>query len=143
MLEFFGLLLPLGVAVTALYFYDRSRRRYVVSTLQFWSNGPNSPMVTIHKKLQQPISLLLQLLSILVLLLAIADVRWTEKSDIVPRHVIILDCSAWMGASDSDSQILMDHVIDSAQSYLAATPILEPIMLVLSLIHISEPTRPY
>ena len=34
--ELLAFVVPLSAAVIALYFYDRSRRRRVVSTLYFW-----------------------------------------------------------------------------------------------------------
>ena len=58
----------------ALYLLDRNRRKQVVSTLRFWvTPGLPSP-VTRRRKIQQPISLLLQLLGMLLLLLAIAEI---------------------------------------------------------------------
>ena len=124
------ILLPLSAAVVTLYFYERSRRRQVVSSLQFWPKRPDPPMVTRRRKLQQPVSLLLQLLALLLLVLAIADPRWDERVDVVRRHVVILDCSAWMGAVTSDGQPLISVAGGLAQSYIDAVPNSEPVMLI-------------
>ena len=129
-LEFLAILLPIAAAITALYFYDRSRRRRTVSTLRFWPRRPDPPMVTRRRKLQQPWSLLLQLLALLLLLLAIADFRWGEQAGAVRRHVVILDTSAWMGAVTPDGRRLMDIAHRRALAYLAAVPTGEPVMLI-------------
>ena len=128
--EFLAILLPVAAAITALYFYDRSRRRQVVSTLLFWPRRPDPPMVTRRRKLQQPWSLLLQLLALLLLLLAIADFRWGEHAGAVRRHVVVLDTSAWMGAVTADGRRLMDIARQRARAYLEAVPSGEPVMLI-------------
>ena len=128
--EFFLILLPLSLAVVVLYLHDRSRRRQVVSALQFWPNRPDPPMVTRRRKLQQPLSLLLQLLALMLLLLAIAGLQWDRHKGTVRRHVVILDSSAWMGAIASDGQSLMTKVGASARSYIASVPDSEPLMLI-------------
>ena len=128
--EFLTILLPLGAAIVALYFYDRSRRRQIVSTLRFWPERPDPPMVTRRRKLQQPLSLLLQLIALLLLLLAIADFRWGDQADAVRRHVVILDTSAWMGAVTDGGARLMDVAQQHAQAYLDAVPASEPVMLI-------------
>ncbi len=129
-IEFLAILLPIAAAITALYFYDRSRRRQVVSTLLFWPRRPDPPMVTRRRKLQQPWSLLLQLLALLLLLLAIADFRWGEQGGAVRRHVVVLDTSAWMGAVTADGRRLIDIAQQRAHAYLGAIPAGEPLMLI-------------
>ena len=56
------------------------------------------PVLKHRRKLQQPWSLLLQLLSLLLLLLAIAQLRFGSPSRSSRDHVLILDTSAWMAA---------------------------------------------
>lgn len=129
-LEFFLIFLPLSLAVVALYLYDRSRRRQVISTLQFWPKQPDPPMVTRRRKIQQPWSLLLQLLVLMLLLLAIADLQWDGGTDRVKRHVVILDSSAWMGALTPGGQSLLTKVSAFARSYIASVPDSEPLMLI-------------
>ena len=130
LLEFLTILLPVGAAVVALYFYDRSRRRQVVSTLRFWPQRPDPPMITRQRKLQQPLSLLLQLLALLLLLLAIADWRWGAEASAARRHVVILDVSAWMGAVGAQGRPLIDGARERARAYLDAVPTSEPLMLI-------------
>ena len=57
-----------GIAV-ALYLLDRSRRRVVVATLRFWKPAEHPPDIRRRRRIQQPVSLLLQLLGMLLLLL--------------------------------------------------------------------------
>ena len=129
--EFLAILLPLASVMVALYFYDRSRKRRLVSTLRFWPQRPDPPMVTRRRKLQQPLSLLLQLLALLLLLLAIADFRFGGDAGSARHHVILLETSAWMRATAADSsQTLMDIAHDRARAYLRAIPANEPVMLV-------------
>ena len=56
----------------ALYLLDRSRRRQVVSTLRFWVAAEQPSVVARRRRIQQPWSLLLQLVSMALLLLAVA-----------------------------------------------------------------------
>ena len=61
--------------MVALYLLDRSRRRQMVATLRFWVAAEQPTVVTRRKRIQQPLSLMLQLISIALLLLAIAQLR--------------------------------------------------------------------
>ncbi len=130
--EFLTILLPLASIMVALYFYDRSRKRRLVSTLRFWPRRPDPPMVTRRRKLQQPLSLLLQLLALLLLLLAIADFRFGGDAGSARHHVVLLETSAWMRATadTGGDQTLMDIARDRARAYLRAIPANEPVMLV-------------
>ena len=130
--EFLTILLPLASIMVALYFYDRSRKRRLVSTLRFWPRRPDPPMVTRRRKLQQPLSLLLQLLALLLLLLAIADFRFGGDAGSARHHVILLETSAWMRATADagGDRTLMDVARDRARAYLRAIPANEPVMLV-------------
>ena len=61
--------------MVALYLLDRSRRRQVVSTLRFWI-GRAAAGGHARRQIQQPLSLILQLVSMALLLLAIAQLRF-------------------------------------------------------------------
>ena len=82
----------------ALYLLDRSRRRQVVSTLRFWVAAENPVAASRRKHIQQPWSLLLQLLGMGLLLLALAQLRFGSPDQAGRDHVVILETSAWMGA---------------------------------------------
>lgn len=140
--ELFTVLIPLSGILVALYFYDRSRRELVVSTLRFWPRRATYPMTTRRKKLRQPWSLLLQLLAALLLLLAIADFRFLTGDAPPRRHVVILETSAAMGARNRDAVndgavndglaagTLMDVARRRAVAYLRAIPAADSVMLI-------------
>ncbi len=115
---------PLAAALVALYFYDRSRRRLTVSTLRFWPRRPAPPVTRRHRKIQQPWSLALQLLATLLLLLAIADLRFGVFGGEPRRHAIILDQSAAMRyrLDDGSGGVWMDLAKAQALAYLDALP---------------------
>src|SRR5579872_3312932 len=97
----------------ALYLLDRSRRRQVVSTLRFWVASEQPAVAARRRRIQQPWSLLLQLISMGLLLLAIAQLRLGSPALAGRDHVIVLDTSSWM-AGRSGNRTLMDVARDRA-----------------------------
>src|SRR5256885_16600221 len=85
-----------GVAAVsvALYLLDRTRRRQVVSTLRFWVAPGQPAPVSRRRKIQQPFSLLLQLLGMALLLLAIAEFQFGGNLKQPRDHVLVLSTSA-------------------------------------------------
>ena len=128
--EFLALLLPLAAVVIVLYLYDRSRRQRVVSTLRFWPPEAERRRLIRRKKIRQPLSFVLQLLALLLLVLAIADLRF--RGNRPPRHhVVLLDASAWMRAANGAAGgTLMDAARQAALAYLRAIPLHDPVMVV-------------
>jgi len=123
-------LIPLTGFLVALYFWDRSRRRLKVATLRFWPDLPAPPVTRRHKKLQQPLSLLLQVLAMLLLLLAIADWRWGLTDGAVRHHVLILDASSATDASaPAGGAALLESVKQSAERFLDALPAGDRVLL--------------
>lgn len=117
----------------ALYLLDRSRRRQVVSTLRFWVTAQQPTEVARRRRIQQPLSLLLQLASIALLLLAVAQLRVGARASAPRDHVLILDTSAWMaariGAPAAKPRTLMDLARDRARAYVRAVPPRDRILL--------------
>src|SRR6266702_1906956 len=97
--EFFVAFGAIAAFSVALYLLDRTRRRLVVSTLRFWVTPGQPAPVSRNRKINQPLSLLLQLLGMLLLLLAIAEFQFGGTLNKRRDHVLVLDTSAWMGAS--------------------------------------------
>ena len=128
--QMLGLFLPVAGLLVALYFYDRSRRRVLVSTLRFWPRRPAPPVRQRHRRVQHPLSLLLQLAALLLLLLAIADPRPDAAGPSARRHVILLDTSAAMALQDADGDLLMDEARAMALRYLASVPRSDSVLLV-------------
>jgi len=114
----------------ALYLFDRSRRRVIVSTLRFWTAAQQPTAVQRRKHIQQPLSLLLQLLAMLLLLLAIAQLRLGSEAGPARHHVLILETSAWMGSHAARQQTLMDLARTRARAYLRALPSTDQVMLI-------------
>jgi Aerotolerance regulator N-terminal/von Willebrand factor type A domain len=116
--EFLTLLGTLGGLVTALYLFDRTKRKRVVSTLRFWTSAGAAEDQPRRTKVNQPWSLVLQLLSLLCLLLAIAQLNWGTREFRSRDHVLLVDTSAWAGATDKSGKII-DREREAARSYLA------------------------
>jgi hypothetical protein len=113
-----------GLAV-ALYLLDRSRRRQVVPTLRFWNPADQPASMKHRRRIQQPWSLLLQLLGMALLLLALAQLRFGSPEGAAPEHVLLLDTSSWMGAHSRQlpkGRTLMDEARRLAHSYIDALP---------------------
>src|SRR6476619_3597298 len=113
----------------ALYLLDRSRRKLVVSTLRFWVAAEQPAVAARRRRIQQPWSLLLQLVSMALLVLAIAQLRLGSPLAAGRDHVIVLDTSSWMAAR-SGNRTLMDVGRDRARQYLRALPARDRVMLV-------------
>ena len=94
--QFAALLGSVSAVVVALYLLDRSRRKQTVATLRFWVAAEQPTVVARRKRIQQPLSLLLQLISICLLLLAIAQLRLGSQGATPFDHVLIMETSAWM-----------------------------------------------
>ncbi len=129
LLQFLAVFGSISAISVALYLLDRSRRRLVVSTLRFWVAAEQPAVAARRRRIQQPWSLLLQLLSMALLLLAIAQLRLGTPAQAGRDHVIVLDTSSWM-AGRAGNRTLMDVARDRARQYLKALPVRDRVMLV-------------
>jgi len=134
LLQFAAIFGSISAISVALYLLDRSRRRQVVSTLRFWVAAEQPTVAARRRRIQQPWSLLLQLISMGLLLLAIAQLRLGSPALAGRDHVIVLDTSSWMsahtGSARSGSRTLMDMGRERARQYLRALPVRDRVMLV-------------
>jgi hypothetical protein len=130
--ELLGLAGALSAGVVALYLLDRSKRKQVVSTLRFWTGAGVRTQLKHRRRIQQPWSLLLEIISLLLLLLALAGPRLGVIGGAGRDHVLILDTSAWMASAGSRGRqsTLMDEARDSARAYLRSLPRRDRVMLV-------------
>jgi hypothetical protein len=126
MLTVFGAVSAVSVA---LYLLDRSRRKQIVSTLRFWAAAEQPSVAARRRHINQPWSLLLQLASMALLLLALAQVRFGSPAMAGRDHVMVLDTSAWMAAR-SGNRTLMEIARQTARDYLRAAPARDRVMLV-------------
>ncbi len=129
LMQFIAVFGSLSVFAVALYLLDRSRRRQIVSTLRFWVAADQPIAAARRKHIQQPWSLLLQLLGMALLVLAIAQLRLGSPAQAGRDHVIVLDASAWMKAR-AGGRTLMDLARERARRYLHALPSRDRVMLV-------------
>jgi hypothetical protein len=127
--EFIALFSTASAILVTLYLLDKSRRRQVVATLRFWRAADTTTELHQKRRIQQPWSLILQLLSIALLLLAIAQLQWGSPERNTRDHVLILDTSAWMGAHTAHGT-LMDDARAAALAYVRAVPQPHRILLV-------------
>src|ERR1039457_4381682 len=121
LLQFAALFGSISAVSVALYLLDRSRRKQIVSTLRFWIAAEQPAVAPPRRRIQQPWSLILQLISMALLLLAIAQLRFGAPLQAGHDHVMVLDTSAWMAAR-SGNRTLMDLARQSARQYLRALP---------------------
>jgi hypothetical protein len=131
--ELLGLVGAISAGVVALYLLDRSKRRQLVATLRFWTAADVRTELKHRRRIQQPWSLLLQLVSLALLLTAIAGPQFGIFDAAGSDHVIVLDTSAWMAAragANNRQGILMDQARASARAYLRSIPRRDRVMLV-------------
>jgi len=127
--EFLAILGSLSGVMVALYLLDRMRKHHTVATLRFFAAAEKPPVLKHRRKLQQPWSLLLQLISLLLLLLAIAQLRLGSPARSSRDHVLILDTSAWMAARFGQTR-LIDRARLAADNYVNALPPADRVMVV-------------
>jgi hypothetical protein len=116
----------------ALYLLDRTRRRQVVATLRFWVVPGQPAPVSRNRRIQQPLSLLMQLLGMLLLLLALAEFEIGGSIGKRHDHVLVLDTSAWMAATlpNRADTSLMDEARAGALAWLRAVPSNDRVLIV-------------
>src|SRR5258708_217628 len=127
--EFLTILGALSATIVTLYLLDRRRKKFRVPTLRFCRTDDKPPQMKHRRKIQQPWSLLLELLSLLLLLLAIAQLRLGSPDRTSRDHVLLLDSSAWMGARTGNTR-LIDQARARARSYVKALPRNDRVMVV-------------
>jgi len=127
--EFAALFSAASAVVVALYFLDRSRRTVAVATLRFWNEARRPVESAQKRRIRQWPSLLLQLLSIALLLLAVSQLRWGSRDTSSRDHVLLLDTSAFTAAR-SGSRTLLDLAKSQALAYVRALPSVDRVMVV-------------
>src|SRR5215467_10778153 len=115
----------IGAGVITLYLRKQSHSRRKVATLRFWKAGINSQDVRKRRKIQELSSLLLQVLSVALLLLALAQLRMGTPDQPGRNHVLLLDTSSSMAQPGP-----MDYARAAAKKYLRALPACDRVMLV-------------
>jgi hypothetical protein len=129
--EFFTLLGALGSLTVALYLLDQAKHKRVVSTLKFWTSAAAPRASYKRRRVREPWSLVLQLVSLILLLLAIARVQFGSRESRGRDHVLLFDTSAWAAQRSGDAT-LIEREKKAAQRFLAALPKRDRVMLVRS-----------
>jgi len=139
LLEFFALLAAAWTTTVALYLLSRSRRRLTVATLRFWHNAAQTAQHKRRRRVDQPWSLVLQLLAVLCLLLAVAQPRWGARAFGGRDHVLLVDTSAWMSAPGRAADLsaragpvgdLSDQAHRAALAWLRTLPSQDRVMVI-------------
>lgn len=102
--EFFAIFGVLSGLISLLYLLDRSKRRKMVATLRFWTPAKSAAGQQSRKRVQDPWSFVLQLLALLLLLLAIAQLQWGSRERRGSDHILLVDTSAWSAQQQADGQ---------------------------------------
>ncbi len=127
--EFLTLFSVASAVVFTLYLLDRSRRQIKVATLRFWTAAEKPVESTRRRRITQWPSLLLQLLSIALLLLALSQLRIGSPDTSSRDHVLLLDTSSWMGATE-DRVPLLTQAKTQALAYVKAIPAADRLMVI-------------
>jgi len=123
--EFIALLGAATGLTVALYLLSRTRRKHIVSTLKFWRTSLEPVQSNRRRRIDQPWSLVLQLISIALLLLAIAQPKWGSRDSGARDHVLLIDTSSWMGARGVELQTKQ-----AALRWLRGLPAQDRVMIV-------------
>ena len=128
--EFTALFAAVRGAVFALYLLDRSRRKIKVATMRFWRPSEKPPEAKHRKRIQQPWSMLLQIIGMGLLLAAIAQLRLGSPDRSSRDHVLLLDTSAWTAAKADPQRRLIDEAKILSIRWLRALPGSDRVMVV-------------
>jgi hypothetical protein len=120
--EFAALFGAVSGAVLALYLLDRSRRKIKVATMRFWKPSEKPPEAKHRKRIQQPWSMLMQIIGMGLLLAAIAQLRLGSPDRSSRDHVLLLDTSAWTAAKADPQRRLIDEAKVASIRWLRALP---------------------
>ena len=118
--------------VIGLYLLKITRRRRTVSTLLFWQRiVEQQRRHALFHRLRNFLSLLLNLLILLCLVLAAAQVRWSGLSSVEGNTFLIIDNRARMQARDAAGRTRLDVARQSAGRILRRTNARNPTGLIV------------
>ncbi|MBC7925488.1 MAG: VWA domain-containing protein [Bryobacteraceae bacterium] len=129
-LELLTLFTAVGGVVVTLYLLSRSRRRQTVPTLRFWVHAAQPVPSSRRRRIQQPWSLLLQLISLALLILAIAQLKLGTRETSQQDHVLLLDASSWMGVRGGNNSTLLDEAKGKARAWVRSLGPADRVMVV-------------
>jgi hypothetical protein len=125
-------LFSLAPIVIVLYLLKVTRRRRTVSTLFFWQRVvEEQPHHALFHRLRNFLSLLLNLLILLCLILAAAQLRWPGFSSVERNTFLIIDNRARMQARDVAGRTRLDVAKKLARQILRRTSARNPTGLII------------
>ena len=125
-------LFSLAPIVIVLYLLKVTRRRWTVSTLFFWQRVvEEQPRHALFHRLRNFLSLLLNLLILLCLILAAAQLRWPGFSSVERNTFLIIDNRARMQARDVAGRTRLDVAKKLARQILRRTSARNPTGLII------------
>jgi hypothetical protein len=125
-------LFSLAPIVIVLYLLKVTRRRRIVSTLFFWQRVVEAQRrYALFHRLRNFFSLLLNLLILLCLILAAAQVRWPGFSSVEGNTFLIIDNRARMQARDATGLTRLDVAKQLAGQILGRTSARNPTGLII------------
>ena len=127
--EFLVLFATFAGIITALYLLDRSKSKKIVSTLRFWTLDVVSAQQKSRKRMRDPWSFVLQILSILLLLLAIGQLEWGRSKHRNRKDVVLVDTSAWSSELVNGSRTVLDAEKKIAAQYIKRLPATDLVLL--------------
>ncbi len=113
----------------ALYLLSFARKQVRVSTLRFWQAAKRAAERKKRKRIDEPWSLLMQLLALACLLLAVSQPRWGSPESVGRDHVLLIDTSAWMAARSASGTIEREAQRKSLE-WVATLPAGDRVMVV-------------
>ena len=128
--EFLAIFSALSGVVVTLYLLSRARKRQRVATLLFWQRAMQPVPSTRRRRIQHPWSLLLQLLSLLLLLLAVAQLKLGDRESAARDHILLLDASSWSAARSTAEGTVLDVERREAKRWLRSLPASDRVMVV-------------
>lgn len=126
--EFLAVFSGLSAGVIALYLLARTRRRQRVATLRFWAQAGPAANEQRQRRIQQPVSLVLQLLGLALLLLAIARMQIGSPSLSARDHILLFDASSWAVAEGLRGPVI-EELRRLARAYVRNLPAADRLML--------------
>lgn len=129
LLELGALFAAAAGLTVALYLLSYSRRQVVVSTMRFWQAAKRAAERKRRRRIDEPWSLLMQLLALACLLLAVSQPRWGSPESTGRDHVLLIDTSAWMAARSAQGPLNGEAARKSLE-WLATLPDEDRVMVV-------------
>jgi hypothetical protein len=117
-------LLALSIPLIALYFLKLRRRRVAVSSTLLWDRALEDMRVNApFQRLRSSLQLLLQLLALILIVLALADLVIEGEVDGAAYRVILVDTSASMNTIEDDGGTTrLDQALDAARDLINGAP---------------------